>query len=326
MAVATAVSAGTKFGRTYQLSLVGRSNPTQVPDIDITFPTTLEFDVTHNIFAAANTGNFSLYGLSETNRSEISFSTYLKSQPYPIVLRAGYLSQQPLGLAGHLSSLPVIFNGFCNVAYTERSGPELVTRINAFDNGDITSDLPPMYFNGTNAYTAPIGTPFVTMVKEVMLRLSLNGVQPGSVVINPTQIPPPVTGIPRVFSGRVWENLETLASEAWAHVYIENGVCNMLGQKDFLPAPNSLPVLQSSTGLLNIPKYTDSTIICSCIFEPSFTIGAQIQLNSTYLPRANGPCRIVAYTHHGTISGVNSGNLYTDVTLMKLGIPFGPNP
>lgn len=331
LATATTIVTGPKFGRTYLLQVAGKSNTTLIPDISIGFPITLEFSVTHNIFAEANHGEFSLYGLSDTNRSEISFSTYLKAKPYPVILRAGYISQQPGGFTGGTlngpNSLPIIFNGAANVAYTERMGSNLVTRIAAFDNGDYASNAsPPIYFNSANAYTAPIGTPFVIMVREVMQRLAPNGIKVGHVFIDPTQDPGEVQGIPRVFTGRVWEQLEVLAGEAaGAHVYIENtsSTVNMIGQNQILPDSNSLGVLQSSTGLLGIPKYTDSTIMCSMIFEPSLTIGAQIELNSTFTPGANGPCKIVAYTHHGVISGVESGDLITDVTLMKLGTPLG---
>jgi hypothetical protein len=162
------------------------------------------------------------------------------------------------------------------------------------------------------------------MVREVMSRLAPNGVQVGHVAIGFADDPGEVRGKPRLFWGRVWEALEGLASEAaGAHVYIENGVCNMLGQNEVLPEANSLGILQSSTGLLGAPKYTDSTIICPMIFEPSLTIGAQIELNSTYTPQANGPCKIVAYSHQGIISGTQSGDLTSTVTLMRLNTPLG---
>jgi hypothetical protein len=330
--MATPVTIGaTKFGRTYQLQVDGLSSTPTVPyPITVGFPITLELNVVHNIFAAANTGDFSLYNLSSTNISQIAFSTYLKAQPYRIQLRAGYLSQQP-GITGSPSSLPVVFNGFVDVAFTERSGPNLITRINAFDNGDITSDNHSICFGPTNSYTATAGTLFPAMVQDVMRRLTPNGISVGQVILNTAQIAgkPAMTSVvtkDRNFAtGRVWEALENLAAEAGTgtYVYIENGVVNMLGPKDILPAPNSLGVLQSSTGLLNIPKYTDSTILCSMIFEPSLTIGAQIELNSTYNTRVNGLCKIVAYTHHGTISGVQSDSLYTDVTLQKLSTALG---
>lgn len=324
-----------KFGRSYLMTLTGKSGR----EIAISFPTTMTFDITHNIFAAANVANFSFFNLSASNRSEISFNQFLKAQPYPMTLRAGYISQVSAGLNGVPAALPIIFKGFANVAYTEKNGSDLVTRINAFDNGDIASDLPSIYFNEANAYTAPQGTLFVDMVQAVMERLKPNGVEPGKIIIAASQLPGPVGGLPplllgppRVFNGRVWKNLEQLASEAkGAHVYIENGKCNMIGQNDTIPGESSLGTIKSETGLLGIPKYTGATILCSCIFEPSLIIGAPIQLDSTTFRGSgsspaqapNGPCKIVAYTHRGTISGVESGELVSDITLMQLSTPLG---
>lgn len=324
-----------KFGRSYQMTLTGKSGK----EIVIRFPTTMTFTITHNIFAAANVANFSFYNLSATNRSEISFNQFLKAQPYPMTLRAGYISQIASGLAGSSESLPIVFKGFANVAFTERNGADLITRINAFDNGDIASDLPSIFFNESNAYTAPQGTLFVDMVNEVMKRLIPNGVLPGKILIKESQIPdvvggaaPLLPGQPRVFNGRVWTNLEQLASEAkGAHVYIENGKCNMLGQNDTIPGQTSLGTLKSETGLLGIPKYTGATILVSCVFEPSLIIGAPIRLDSSTFRGSgsspeqapNGPCKIVAYTHRGTISGVDSGEVVSDITLTQLSTPLG---
>lgn len=314
-----------KFGRSYYMTVTGKSGA----KIAIGFPTTLELNISHNIFSASNVADFSLYNLSAGHRSEISFNQFLKPQPYPITLHAGYISQQG-GLNSSPKSLPIVFKGYANIAYTERNGSDLITRINAFDNGDIASDLPPIYFNQANSYTADIGTSFEDMVGAVMKRLIPNGVQPGKIFIDKSQIPPKLTAR-RIFNGRVWTELEKLASEigkgAGGKVYIENGVCNMLGQKDTLPA-TSLGTLESSTGLLGIPKYTGATIICSSIFEPALSIGATINLKSSSITAQgstgpNGPCKIVAYTHHGVISGVESGQLISDITLMQISTPLG---
>lgn len=311
-------SASSKFGRTYQLTVRGKNGQ----DISINFPTTLELSITHNIFASSNVADFSLYGLSASNRSEIAFNQFLKPQAFPVILRAGYLSQAPGGLLGSPSALPVIFDGYANVAFTEKQGPELITRINALDNGDITTGQPAGFFGPTNSYSAKVGTSFSEMFQNVVKRLSGN-VTPGFVQVTPT--PPPVTGKPRIFTGNVWDNLQKLAREAsGAHVFIENNICNMLGQNDVLSTANNLGILSSSSGLLGIPKYTDANIMCSCIFEPSLRIGALLELQSQYNPQiSNVICKIVGYTHHGVISGVESGELYSDIVLMSLKTPMG---
>lgn len=299
-----------KFGRSYQMTITGQSGK----EITVAFPTTIDFTITHNIWASANHAEFSLYNLSATNRYEIYFNQYLKARPYPATLKAGYISQQGAGFFGSPNELPIVFKGYSNVAYTERSGPDLVTRINALDNGDITSDKPPAFLDGkTNSYTALKGTDFVSMVKGLMRKLV--NVAVGDVVINPTQMPLPLTK-DRPFIGSVWDQLQILAKDAGgADVFIENGVCNMLSQNSFLPLSNNLGTLESETGLLGIPKFTGATCLVSCIFEPSLRIGASIKLKSSVTPWVDGPYKIVAYTHRGTISGIQSGDLISDITL-----------
>lgn len=333
MATVSTPSSAIKFGRSYQMLVTGRSSTPAFPSVvEVNFPLTLSFSITHNIFAAANVADFSIYNLSADNRSEIFFNQFLKTQAYPVQLRAGYISQSPLGLSGDAGSLPLIFDGFSNVAYTERSGVDLITRINAIDNGDLTSGKPAAVFVNGNG-NASAGTPWAVMVSRVMSCLG-NGIQPGIVSVTPA---PPAVGIRgRKFDGSVWEALVSLAAEATSQggkVYIENGVCNMIGQIDTV-STNVLGTLQASTGLLGIPRYTGATIECSCVFEPALKIGALINLNSAEIQEqsnatfntaqvANGLCKIVAYTHRGTISGVQSGDAISEITLMKLDTPVG---
>lgn len=332
----TTPSSSVKFGRAYQMRITGRSSTRKSPSIvEVDFPLTLAFSVTHEQFSNGAAGDFSLYNLSADNRSEIFFNTTIKTQQYPIELRAGYISQSPLGLLGDSNGLPLIFKGFANVAYTERTGVDLVTKINAIDNGDQTTGQPAVSVP-QNFYISP-GTPWVDMVRQVMQCLAGVGISIGTVSVTP---PPPPVGIRgRVFNGSAWKVLERLADEATsmgARFFVEKGVCNMIGQKDSVAA-NVLGTLQASTGLLGIPRYTGATIQCSCIFEPALRIGALINLNSSELQEqgnatfntatsastANGLCKITAYTHHGTISGVQSGDCISDITLMKVDTPVG---
>jgi hypothetical protein len=333
--------AAIKFGRTYQLMVWGNDSTPAVPDpIYIDFPLTLEFNVTHHIFAEANVGNFSLYNLSASNRGKIFFNRFLKPQPYKITLNAGYVSNQSLGFAGDVSTLPQIFNGYVNVAYTERSGPNLITRINAFDNGDITNGQPAGRIPDPSGvgYTAPPGTSFEEMAQNIagFLDPTFHTVQFGGVFVTaPPPLPPtflPNNGaLPRTFNGSAWDNLVQLADEAYgAKVFIENGLVWILGQNDVIPAVGTLPILNASSGLLDIPRYDGYNIQVRSIFEPSYKIGQQLILQSSSVnlgtPIAGGwsaDCKVIAYTHSGTISGVESGELTTDLTLLKVSTPLG---
>lgn len=312
-----------KFGRSYQMAVAGNYGTAFGPDVMVQFPTTLELEVTHHIFASANSATFSLYNLSETNQGLISFNQFLKPHAARLMLNAGYISQVALGLAGAPSQLPVIFDGFVNIAYTERRGPDLVTQINAFDNGDISTGGPAAYFDFKNAYTAPQGATVFTIFPELVRRLS-GGVKVGAISLAGSNIPDPLAR-PWTFNGSVWKALENLSNTIpGSHVYIEHNKCYLLGQNATLPqTSNTLVTIESETGLLGIPRYTGPTIMVTTIFEPSLHVGSQVELKSGVNKRANGPCKIVAYTHRGTISGVKSGELYSDITLLQLSTKIG---
>lgn len=356
--------AAIKFGRAYQLMVLGNnSTPGNPQPVYLNFPLTLDFDVTHHLFAQANEANFSIYGLSAANRNLIQFNSFLKPQPYAVTLSAGYVSQLTGGYQGNLSSLPVVFSGYANVAYTERSGPNLITRINAFDSGDVTNGRPAGYVaagplpasapsvapldyylggflvppprspSGSLGYAAQPGTPFDEVALTLMGYLDpvFGTVSPGVVKITPFP-PSPVPGPrPRVFNGSAWDQLQVLASEAYgAHVYIENGVCNMLGQNDTLGTA-ALPILNASSGLLGVVMYDGYNATVRTIFEPSYRIGCELVLQSQFTNLGSGSAdtgysgtfKIVAYRHYGRISGVDSGDCFTDLTLLKTNTPQG---
>ena len=245
-----------KFGRSYELHIQGnygsvgvvlpQGAPLPGKSIVIGFPTTIEMNITHHLFASANACEISLYGLSETNRQLIAYNQFVKSQQYRMSLYAGYVSQQPGGLlVGAPSSLPGIFDGFANVAYTERQGPELVTRINAFDNGDLSTGQPSAFFDENNPYTAQPADIFAKTVKDLVHRLS-GGVKFGGVYVDPAQLPLKLAR-PYTFNGNVWAALQKLANSirgGGGRVYITNNTCYMVGQDLTIPMSGALPTVR----------------------------------------------------------------------------------
>lgn len=310
-----------KLGRKYQMMVTGRSGS----PIYLEYPLTVEFEITHHTFAAGNHANFSLYNLSKKHREDLLIDQWFKGRPYPITFNAGYESQQPQSAArvtntttAVQSTLPQIFNGFVNIAYTERVGSDLITRINALDNGNVTSDQPSAVFPPNFVIAA--NTPFSTAVRSMMALLV--GVKPGVVVVTP--LPKPPASRPWSPTGKVWEVLQTLAPKG-GDVFIEDGVCHMLGQNDVLPGVNNLGTLRSDTGLLNIPKYMGYTVECSCIFEPALKIGKYIDLRSDFSPVVNKRYKIHKFTHSGVISGSLSGNATSNISLNALPSPVTPS-
>lgn len=300
-----------KFGRSYYMSVTGLDGV----DIVASLPLTMEFTSQHTQNAEANVGNFSIYNLSKNDRSALVINSWSKgsgpenAQFFPITVRAGYISETG-GLKGSPQSLPIVFDGYIREAFTEKSGSDIITRINALDNGELCTGQGSAVF--PESFRIPSNTPFVQMVRMVMGQMGIL-VHTGKIIINP--VPPSVGPRGRNFTGSVWVALQTLALEVGGtDVFIQHGVVNMITQNDVVGL-NNLAVLDSTTGLLDVPKIIVPNIVCTMIFEPNVTLGTLINLKSTYNPTASGPCKIVGYKHSGVISAVQSGNLTTELTL-----------
>lgn len=282
----------------------------------IRYPLTLEFEISSHYFAAGNKAEFTIFNLNKGNRDALLIDYWMKTlDGFPITLNAGYRSQQStqlvVGDTPNQSSLPQIFSGFINEAYTTRVGSDLLTRIDAVDNGNIASELPPADFPPT--FSVAANEPFADMVKRMMALLV--NVKVGEVLVTPARKPYVTKAWTPV--GKVWDVLQTVTPPG-ANLFIFNGTCHMLGQNDTLPVENGLRELSVETGLLNIPKYTGNGVVCTCIFEPTLAIGREINLKSEHSKAMNGKYKIVQYDHSGTISGATSGDATSTITLQRV--------
>lgn len=281
-----------KFGRRYLLKVQGQFLPHT-----ILYPLTCRFDISQNTFAMANTAEFSLYGLSESNRKDIYFDTYYKDRIIPIEFYAGYESD---------ASLPLLFSGNIVTAYTTREGSELVTHISALDGGfGIDTGTVP-----SPIATVPAGWDFVTTVTSLMNNLP--GVVPGIILLN--------SEVARgrraaVFNGKTWNILQYLTPPD-TDLFISNGVVNMLGQNNVLP-PKGISELSADSGLLNIPIRQGFTVTCQSLFQPNFVLSQSIHLTSQLSPWINGTYKIIGMHHSGVISGVESGEARSDLSLLS---------
>lgn len=278
-----------KFGRIYELVVQG-----QTIEHTLKFPLTCKFNIERKNFSMANSASFTIYGLSLSSRKDIYYDTYFKKKLVPITFKAGFMSQP---------SLPTIFKGNVTAAYTSREGPELVTHITALDGG---------FGIDTSMISQTIEPPwrFTQTIKRVMSKL--DGVEVGQVLIGPEPKPSESSV---TFNGKVWDVLKQYVPEDGS-LFIDNGVVNMLGQNITLPSPG-IRELSSETGLLNIPKKFGYQVDCDCLFEPQFTIGQSLNLKSSLAPWVNGPYKVIGLHHSGTISGVESGDARTGLSLLS---------
>ena len=293
-----------KIQRTYRLEVRGRQRLHVLED-----PLTLDFDVERQEFSAAQDSKFTLYNLSKSSRDDIFLDRELRGlkddEILPITFSAGYESQ---------GKQAVIFKGNVVGAYTQRNGSELVTHVQAMDSGQAIA-------NSTVDKPVPAGWDFIGTLKDVMR--TLKGVKVGEVSV---ALPPGWTAGPAVFCGNTWEELQKYVPDG-GRLFIDNGTVHLLGQNNALLSTGGLNLLNAKSGLLNIPIKNGNTTMVSCVFEPNLFVGQALTLESSFFPEAgqtkptgpsvNGLYKVIGIHHHGRISGVDSSQAITDLTLLR---------
>jgi hypothetical protein len=277
-----------KFGRTYKMRIDGQLF-TWTP----TFPTTLEFDINRSTFASANKATFTIYNLQMAARRDIYFDRFINNQRLKCTLQAGYVSSPVL---------PTIFQGDVRVAWTERRGRDWITQVECFDGGFAL-------YNAFAGFTLPPGYTMKTAAAALVATMKPLGVTLGQV--SNINLPNEETGI--VFPGNAWDELQKLVPGE-GQLFIDNGVCHILNPQDFLPTP-TIPIISPQTGLIGTPRKQGNLVTVRMMFDPQYIVGQLVALQSLE-PWLNSPkLKVVGLHHFGKISGVEGGDLITELQL-----------
>jgi hypothetical protein len=290
-----------KFQRIYFMQVQGKTQTW-----NISYPITMEMDITRGAFQSTAEGEFILYNLSDDKKSDIYLDwndQLSSSEGYrKIVVRAGYQSWN-LNTVGPLNpnSLPIIFSGQLYSAYSTRSGPSWITTIRAWDGG----------FSKANSFVSvsfDSSVPFndrVTQIAKSMQDIT-------SVYISPSITAPVVRG--RAYKGSAWDILLGLADSANADLFIDLGKLYMVPKGQPVPGlTGGLDVITSDFGLLNTPIKQKFFVSFDMLFEPRLTIMQSIILQSLESVN-NGSYTLVGIKHRGIISGSVGGDLVTTPT------------
>lgn len=204
-----------------------------------------------------NTGNFRIYGLNQNTASRI------RDQFTRISFQAGYES-----------NFGVIFDG--NIKRTGKgndSNVDSYLEIQAAD-GDLAYN-----FATVNA-TISAGATQRDQIEAAAKVMNSKGVSNGyNGIMDQTRLP---RG--KVMYGMSRDYIRKSAATSGASWTIQDGVLKVIPMSGLLPG--QAVVLNSKTGLVGIPKQTDSGIEFRCLLNPLIVVAAAIQIDQKDIARA----------------------------------------
>lgn len=261
--------------------------------VTITLPYSVEFDISRQNLASAQTGHFTIRGLGEADRNAIQKDAFNTTQLRALQFHAGYDS--PGG-----TFMALCFNGTVLTAYSYRDGETWVTDIDAFDGGWSIA-------NG-NTVSITLGPGIASSSVLQQLCAQVPGLTGDPIIGNKFTT---ANKRGRVLFGNAWD---LVRQESGGLAIIDNGQVKALDYNEVIEG-RALPIISSATGLLGSPRRTASMLTFDMVFEPRLTIAQTVQLESTTNKQFNRDWKVIGIDHRGTISPSVGGTRITTVNL-----------
>src|SRR5579872_2912886 len=278
-----------KLQRNYRLEVEDDLGDTQI----ISYPLTLDFTIERNTMASANTGDFTIFNLSQDTRNLIKKCIISLDDLRTINFFAGYGADNP--------NLPLVFSGLVNsnLSTREPGSVDWMTNINAKDPG-----IP---ISGDAGVSFGAGSMQVDNVNTLITKF-MPGIELGRIGHLFDAQPTLLRG--NTYSGSAISVLRKITND---NFFIDNGKAYILAPNECLRS-QGFDTIDASTGLLGSPSYDGVFVNVNVVFEPRIVMGQYITLNSkeTWL---NGNFKVVAYSHSGRISGSSGGECITTISL-----------
>lgn len=282
-----------KWTRNYYLTV--QTNEKAEEYIDITMPLTISFRINRNVNASANTANITVLNLSEDTRRKIYLDNYKTFYYKRVELRAGYSNGK--------ETLPLIFKGNIQTAFSKRNGVDYETTIDALDGGFA-------YVNGYSSRQFAKGTTVQQMLNTLAADLPFidkgkignftNKLTRGNTIDGPT--------------------LSYFSTFSEQNFFIDLEKINCLQKNEGFEG--NIKVINADCGLLGSPLRQESFLTFEMIFEPRLQIGQFIELQSQTERSYNGTYQVIGIEHSGIISDAQSGTCKTKVSLNYVtGVP-----
>lgn len=290
-----------KFGRNYRLKVkigkVAYGGLLWEEEFEITYPLTINFQISRAAWNNMNTASFEIYNLSADIRAKLYKDRYLTEKQIRVEFYAGYgtdTQNLPLCFAGE------VFDGFSdkrgndpNIKTTLSCGVGLFGRKMCMINQTFAAGTKPLDIIQTlcNAASMQLGNSESSVISSLQPLIE-----------------------DRSFVGSALEQLEEYVD---GNMYIDSSreidTVWILGDEDVLPQMYYLTVNEQS--IFGTPKRKNMCISIDMMFEPRLMENQAIELKSTTASFFNGTYKIVGFNHFGTISGSVGGNCQTTALL-----------
>ncbi len=282
-----------KLGRNYQLMVETASGAI----LTITLPFTVEFDITRNTLTSANVCQLRIYNLSLLNRNQLRFNASNYGQFRAVYFRAGYGT-----------NLAIAFTGNISQAWSVREGTNFITQIECYDGGFA-------FNNGATSMQFPSGVAQRSVITA--LAQSLPNTKVGAIGSYPG-----VLTRGNSYNGNTTEILNELTGGGF---FIDNGKANALGTNEYIVNAGGVQTINAKSGLLATPVLEQTIVRFAMLFEPSLTVGARINLESSTEDNFSGVYKVTAVKHRGMISeavcgeAITTGEFYFNKLLTGVG-------
>lgn len=278
-----------KFRPSYELALetLLPEQGGQPATVTVGLPLTCEFEVRRAALASSQTATFRVMNLGQRTRDLVQKDWFNLSDVRAVRFRAGYEGEAPT----------TIFNGTLKQAQSTRPRLDWVTEVEAFDGGAAMA-------NGYSLRAIAAGTGYADLVKTLakdlpgLSKTAFVGALPGK------------TARGSAFAGPTWGYISQLTAGL---ATIDNGQLKVLGPNEY--AGEEVPSITAESGLIGVPQRYLNMVRVTMLFEPKFSVGQLVNLDSAGLTRFNGLYKVMGLVHRGTISETKDGERRTELTL-----------
>lgn len=276
-----------RFNKKFRLEIQARNTDEFVV---VESPFTLDLSITKNSMMGANMATFQIYNLNESSREKIR-KDGIKVDYRPLVKL----------YSGYGNDLVETYVGTIKDCSSTKSGNNIITTINAFDNGEA--------FRSESEKNYKKETPKSVVVNDLVNDLKKFGVEPSYIGQTTGKLQRGNS-----FNGKTIDILNQITS---GRFFIENMKSYVLD--DFEVLPSVIRTFDADSGLIGTPRREQSYLYFDIFFEPRIKMGQEVNLKSKINPYLNGPIKIISIQHSGTISGSVASDVTTTLGAFIMG-------